>query len=294
MQNLCLVIDFGIRAATSHFAPLEEKLLYVLCLGWMQRLWPLQEGLLAQKLIFEFSDGLVALEELLPVGKERINHVLTNFSKEFLQLTKQQECNISNVASALRWWQCTSKASDETLAICGLLNFNTLELVNLPPEQCMQTFFLCIQKLPSHIIFLSGVKLNDVGFHWAPKTLMLCLEFSLNFSEYKAFCTSIGLMAEYIVVYFQDKDFDGEFECCIHDLTQQCIYKVTNLWLGIEAMEAVTSYSCNTILLLEWPKPLVVTSCAIVLVQGVVLRKLGDERDRISCEFKKIASKGNH
>jgi hypothetical protein len=30
-----------------------------------------------------------------------------------------------------------------------------------------------------------------------------------------------------------------------------------------------------------------VTSCAIVLVQGVVPRKLGDERDRMLCEFKK-------
>jgi hypothetical protein len=118
---------------------------------------------------------------------------------------------------------------------------------------------------------------------------MLCLEFSLSFSEYKAFCTSTGLLAEFIVVYFQDKDFDGEFEWCIHDLTQQCIYKVTNLWLGTEALEAgyVTSYSCNTILLLEWPKPSVVTSCAIVLVQGVVPRKLGDERDRMLCEVKK-------
>jgi hypothetical protein len=93
----------------------------------------------------------------------------------------------------------------------------------------MQIFFHRIQKLPINIIFLSSVKLNDVGFHWAPKTLMLCLEFSLSFNEYKALCTSNGFMAKYIVVYFQDKDFDGEFEWCIRDLTQQCIYKVTNL-----------------------------------------------------------------
>jgi hypothetical protein len=72
----------------------------------------------------------------------------------------------------------TSKTSDETLAIYGLLNLNALELANLPPEQCMQTFFLRIQKLPNDIIFLSSVKLNDVGFHWAPKTLMLHSEFS--------------------------------------------------------------------------------------------------------------------
>jgi hypothetical protein len=181
----------------------------------MQQLWTLQEGLLAQKLILKFSDGLVALEELFPLGKERFNLVFANLSKEVFQLTKYQECNISDVVHALRW-QNTIKASDETLAICGLLN---LKLANLPPEQCMQIFFLHIQKLPSDIIFLNNVKLNDAGFHRAPKTLMLCSEFSLSFSEYKALCTSIGLMVKYIVVYFQDKDFDGEFEWCIHDLT---------------------------------------------------------------------------
>jgi hypothetical protein len=30
-----------------------------------------------------------------------------------------------------------------------------------------------------------------------------------------------------------------------------------------------------------------VTSCAIVLIQGVVPKKLGDEKDRMLCEFKK-------
>ncbi len=29
------------------------------------------------------------------------------------------------------------------------------------------------------------------------------------------------------------------------------------------------------------------TSCVVVLVQGVVPKKLGDERDRMLCEFKK-------
>ncbi len=35
----------------------------------MQRLWTLQEGLLARKLIFEFADGFVTLDELIPMGR---------------------------------------------------------------------------------------------------------------------------------------------------------------------------------------------------------------------------------
>jgi hypothetical protein len=57
---------------------------------------------LVQKLIFDFSDGLVALEKLLPMGKKRFNLALTYLSKEVFQLAKQQECNISNVVHAFR------------------------------------------------------------------------------------------------------------------------------------------------------------------------------------------------
>ena len=59
-----LVLNSSIREISSS-APREEKASYVLGSAWMQRLWTLQEGLLVLKLIFEFSDGLVAVDELL-------------------------------------------------------------------------------------------------------------------------------------------------------------------------------------------------------------------------------------
>ncbi len=83
--EVVLVIDSSIRA-TSVSAPREEKLLHLLSSGWMQRLWTLQEGILAQKLVFEFSDGLVALEELLPMGEEMFNPVLVGLAAEHFQL----------------------------------------------------------------------------------------------------------------------------------------------------------------------------------------------------------------
>ncbi|KAF8173732.1 hypothetical protein K438DRAFT_128078 [Mycena galopus ATCC 62051] len=66
--QVVLVIDSGIRTCSIH-APLEEKLLRVVTCGWMQRLWTLQEAMLAGKLVFEFLDGIVNVADLIPSGK---------------------------------------------------------------------------------------------------------------------------------------------------------------------------------------------------------------------------------
>jgi hypothetical protein len=155
----------------------------------------------------------------------------------------------------------------------------------------MQTFLLCIQNLPNDIIFLTGVKLNKEGFRWAPRTLMRNSSSSLSFGGYKALCTSTGLMAEYYAIHFREMVIDGKDEWCIHDVSKQLFYKVTDQWLGPDAMEAgyATSYSCSVILLKELPAALQITPCAVVLFQGLVPREgPEDEGYRILCEFKKL------
>ncbi len=97
-------------------------------------------------------------------------------------------------------------------------------------------------------------------------------------------------MAEYYAVYFLETVIDGKHEWCIHDLSKQQFDKVIDQWLGPDTMEAgyATSYSCRVILLRELPKVSEITSCAVVLVQGLVPREgPEDEGDRMLCEFKK-------
>ncbi len=85
-----LVIDSGIRSC-SLSAPLEERLLHIISSGWMQRLWTLQEGLLARKLIFEFADGFATLDELIPTQEEDLlDALLTQLAAEIFRLTKYQ------------------------------------------------------------------------------------------------------------------------------------------------------------------------------------------------------------
>ncbi|PBK87249.1 hypothetical protein ARMGADRAFT_998177 [Armillaria gallica] len=217
-----LVIDSGIRSC-SLSAPLEERLLHIISSGWMQRLWTLQEGLLARKHIFEFADGFATLDELIPMGEDLFDALTTQLATEIFRLTKYQRYVTSNgfglgdVAQSLRW-RTTSRAEDETLAISGLLNVDAFELVNLPASQRMMTLLLRVQKLPSDVLFMPGPKLKESGFRWAPKTMMTRIGNSMSISgQYEALCTPQGLIAEYSAVYFADTILKGDGQWFIRD-----------------------------------------------------------------------------
>ena len=58
-----LVIDGGVRTQSSRAAPVEECLLRIATSGWGQRIWTLQEGVLARELYFEVADGFVDVQD---------------------------------------------------------------------------------------------------------------------------------------------------------------------------------------------------------------------------------------
>ncbi|SJL08716.1 uncharacterized protein ARMOST_12085 [Armillaria ostoyae] len=280
-----LVIDSGIRSC-SVSAPLEEKLLHIISSGWMQRLWTLQEGLLARKLIFEFADGFATLDQLIPMGEDLVDVLLTQLAAEIFRLTKYQRCATSNgfglgdVAKSLRW-RTTSRAGDETLAISGLLNIDAFELVNLPASQRMMTLFLRVQKLPSDIIFIPGPKLNESGFRWAPKTMMTSMRTSMPiYDQYDALCTPQGLIAEYSAVYFNmDITLKGGVQWFIRDKAKQRIYKVTDV--SSDADE----YSCNVLLLKRLPRSSEMVSCVACRVVVGEAPPEDTDGDRFTCEY---------
>ncbi|KAI6045430.1 hypothetical protein EDC04DRAFT_3054430 [Pisolithus marmoratus] len=214
--QVVLVLDSGIRSCSTA-APREEKLLRVLSSGWMQRLWTLQEALLANKLVFLFHDGTLTIDDLLPTRSDFdvMDVLLLSLAAEVFRLTKYRRYSftmvdgftIADVANCLRH-RTTSRAEDETLAISGLLNVNATELVNLPPQQRMKSLLLAVGKVPSQLIFLTGEKLSDFGFSWAPSTLMghtTGIGFVANASV-----TPTGLRADYAAIYFPTTLVDAQ------------------------------------------------------------------------------------
>ncbi|KAI6150325.1 hypothetical protein BKA82DRAFT_999113 [Pisolithus tinctorius] len=207
--QVVLVLDSGIRSC-SISAPREERLLRVLSSGWMQRLWTLQEALLANKLVFMFHDGILSIDDLLPTRPdyEVKDTLLLSLAAEVFRLTKYRRYSsvmhdgftIADVVTCLRH-RMTSKAEDETLAISGLLNVNPSGLVNLAPQQRMKSLLLGVGKVPRKIIFLNGEKLSDFGFSWAPSTLM-GHNMDIGF-EADANVSPTGLHADYVAIYFR-------------------------------------------------------------------------------------------
>ncbi|KAK0482460.1 hypothetical protein IW261DRAFT_1362437 [Armillaria novae-zelandiae] len=200
-----LVIDAGIRSH-SLSSPLEDTALAILTSGWMQRLWTLQEGLLAKKLIFELSDGFAPLDNLFPDAVVQwCNPVLSHSLSELVRFTRRHNPSLSSIPNARieftdlvrflvgRW---TSRPEDETIAVCGLLNVDPIEFFDVQPSERLKTLLLQLRHLPGDIIFMDCPKMEDeFGFRWAPKSLMR--SDSRVGHECRAVCTADGLEAEY-------------------------------------------------------------------------------------------------
>ncbi|EMD37259.1 hypothetical protein CERSUDRAFT_94267 [Gelatoporia subvermispora B] len=218
--SVVLVIDSGIRTCSIH-APLEEKLLRIVTSGWMQRLWTLQESLLASTLVFEFTDGLVAIQDLIPYSPCDMTHpVRLCFYGDIFSLMKnvlrdetrrtRTALGLGEVAAALQY-RTTSKPEDETLAISSLLDVDVSQLLAAPPDERMTTLFMMLRRLPFDIPFIRGAKLTKPGFRWAPRTLMGHggQLMSVDESNCTAICTRDGLLATYGCISFNTKTFRG-------------------------------------------------------------------------------------
>ncbi|KAI6103531.1 hypothetical protein F5141DRAFT_211774 [Pisolithus sp. B1] len=284
--QVVLVLDSGIRSC-SVSAPREEKLLRVLASGWMQRLWTLQEALLAKKLVFLFCDGTVTIDDLLPTRSDFdfIDTLLISLAAEVFRLTKYRqysfmtddEFTIADVIKCLGH-RTTSKAEDETLAVSGLLNVNAAELVILPPQQRIRSLLLAVGKISSKIIFLTGEKLSDFGFSWAPSTLM-----GHPFSQFEADAnvTPTGLHADYAAIYFKKTVVDAQ---------QTIRLLIPEKEAYVEVNHDSDPFECDVVLLSSPLKSWEFVGGVAVLVTGV-----DASGNRLVCKYQKrftLLSKG--
>lgn len=285
--TVILVLDAGIRSCSSRVAS-EEKLLRVLVSGWMQRLWTLQEGLLAHKLVFEFSDGLVSLDKLVPelrcvsIADMVYNTLATKiFDLSLYQRSRRGsfEFSFTDVIRSLRS-RTTSKTEDEAVAIAGLLNLDAAKLSGVPPDQRMKEFLLGIENLPKDIILSSGVKLQEPGFRWAPETFLRNFGHTTFGRIYDAVCSPAGLTAEYAALCFPCMDTKGKSEWVLQDSSKKT-YKAREAVTPSCAEGAQGAFlPCNALLMMEPPGIGMTTVCAAVFAQ--------EQRDGITvCEYRR-------
>ncbi|KAK7464910.1 hypothetical protein VKT23_006118 [Stygiomarasmius scandens] len=288
-----LVIDAGIRTCSLDTSP-EEKLLRVLTSAWMQRLWTLQEALLAQNLFFELADSqLVSLQELIPWDEEsctmdglkwlliREMAPIVIFSQDtptepvkylFLHRT---DFDLGSISHALVK-RTTSRKEDETLAIASLLGVDVSKLLDVSThEERMKILLLELQFIPSGIIFSVGEKLSEPGFRWAPRSFLG--QMSPN-TDRNALCTSKGLAGKYPWFYF-DETTIGHNEMWFLRHRESGHY-----YLVEDGIADPSRYTCNGVLL----SPPINTSqsgfASRKLVHAVAVKMAVD---RENCEYRR-------
>ena len=192
-----LVLDGALVVCDYAEIPVYEAIARIFTLAWLQRLWTLQEGVLAQdRLWFQFKDRPVNLRALMYARFEH-NITIQSFlvdmasqyqimSMSFLQDEKLRDVTSSGanighdllaLDRALRHRSVTVEA-DEALCICTLLRLPVQDLVRLPAEveaRMSEVWRLIARKyhgLPQRILFLSFPRLQQKGFRWAPRTLL--------------------------------------------------------------------------------------------------------------------------
>ncbi|ETI22936.1 hypothetical protein G647_04730 [Cladophialophora carrionii CBS 160.54] len=130
-----LVLDHSLLGVDSkNLTRLGILLRFITC-GWKRRLWTYQEGVLARKLLVQFADRAVDIDE---------------FRK-------------------------TSVSSDEALCLSTLANMSPERVKRVSEsekDKRMETFYTILPIISRQIIFWHGSRLQQVGFRWAPASFL--------------------------------------------------------------------------------------------------------------------------
>ncbi|OSD02361.1 hypothetical protein PYCCODRAFT_1410767 [Trametes coccinea BRFM310] len=226
-----LVIDGCIRTQCSLANSFEENILWIGSSAWLRRVWTVQEGLLANRLYFEFKEGPVNFEDrvrpdsdslasadksrwmsiavnaLVPILAYRINK--RNFGPRVGDLPAPTGESLLGVVRLLDG-RTTSKTEDELIAIASLLppSVSLHRLLAVPhtqgrghlAEQRMQSCLVQLGHVSRGLPFGYTPRLSLPGFTWAPRSLTNRMPAQWDTSLCgTAFCTEDGLLATYSV-----------------------------------------------------------------------------------------------
>ena len=148
--------------------------------AWNSRLWTLQEGRLSKDVNFILSDGILSAKDLLFRSGIEMSmlHDITSEASSLLNSlcfpdyhgTESQK-QIRSIILAMRNRQ-TSRSSDETICIAGMLGLNPSKLLDSKPEHRMQVLLESLESIPPALLFMGEPRIAAEGFRWAPSSFM--------------------------------------------------------------------------------------------------------------------------
>ena len=172
-----LVLDHVLQQVGAE--PLEQSI-QLLCCEWLTRLWTLQEGRLASKLLFEFKNEVVSEQQLINfdiMSTDEMVFTQLGILKEHLQLRLKQTDDptkrFGNLMIDLAHRKVTVP-SDEPICIATMLGLSLENLYDKSTKQISLSDILRAlpNQLPLDLIFVESPRIQEPGLCWAPASLL--------------------------------------------------------------------------------------------------------------------------
>jgi hypothetical protein len=204
-----LVLDEELQHATIH-ADFREIITRIHSSKWSQRLWTLQEAVLASKVYYQFLESAIEVDseykERLGVASSRMRHKVDSEVMAVhadIYSFNVWTHDLMPLLTALPLRQ-TSKMEDETICAASFLGLESPEVTQLmktPPCQRMKKLLSFIKIVPRGLLFTRTPKLEDDGYRWAPKSFLSQGDQSwkslVMAEEHKGFRDELGLYVRF-------------------------------------------------------------------------------------------------
>jgi hypothetical protein len=123
---------------------------------WMQRLWTLQEAVVARKLSFQLSDGSLSSEKLLdPVSNMEEGPAfhsgtlfVMSFSPFLSELREDLDVDMTLALLGVAHTRKTTNADDEALCLAAMTKVDPASLLDVRGEERMAAFLRLLPKAP--------------------------------------------------------------------------------------------------------------------------------------------------
>ncbi|ERF76172.1 hypothetical protein EPUS_01506 [Endocarpon pusillum Z07020] len=232
-----LVLDSELEGTSCDAEP-EDLMMHITCCDWMCRLWTLQEGALAQRLLFQFDSKAIELKSLestlwesfvLNFASPIPGDVMSCFAS-FQKFSKLNGEQLFDLIRALQWRK-TSWQQDETICLSILLDLDAERIEKVEPLERMPTFLRMVRTFPLEIMFAPGPRLPQEHFSWAPQSLIPLKSFSLPSCSTStgAVQTTQGLVTTTTGLRFDTVRVPLQDFCWFNVENDECDYRIRNL-----------------------------------------------------------------
>lgn len=177
---LVLQRDFNLLSADIRTQ--EECAAWILMSPWMTRLWTLEEGAVASKLLMEFRDGIWELDSLFEgvdyKAKSFLPYELASIQliKGLREMVKFSKTSDQALKFTTVWNNAIGRAAsvpgDESLLLAGMLDLDVASVRRTPVSGRSKKVYELAKVMPQQMLFSGLLKMTECGFRWADEQLL--------------------------------------------------------------------------------------------------------------------------